>query len=244
MREPSALLLAAGRATRLGELRERHAKACVPVAGVHPLAFLLGALREAGVRRFLVNLHWRAEEVRREAEAAAGGAALDFLEEPELLGTGGTLAAAARRLGASPDLVVNAKFFGDLPWRRILAAPPGTLVLHPPSDLRAFGGFLHDGRRIHGLLPRAEAGEAQRPDAAVYTGVARPAPAWLAFLEKASTPACLVRDGVLPALAAGRAAPVLLHRGLWHEISTPERVAAAAAVVERLRAQGRPPEPA
>ena len=45
----TALLLAAGLATRLGALRESHAKACVPVDGLHPLGFLLESMQEAGI---------------------------------------------------------------------------------------------------------------------------------------------------------------------------------------------------
>jgi len=231
----SALLLAAGLATRLGALREAHAKACLPVAGTTPLAFLIRRLAAAGVREIWVNLHWQGAEVRAEAERAAPpGVALHFLEEPRLLGTGGTLLeVTAARGGRPPELVLNAKILVDLDLAAVLASPPGTLVLYPPASLEVFGGFRHAGGRARGLRPKGP--PAREAGTAVYTGVCRPHPAWLETLRaaRAARPGealCLVRDGLLPALAAGRARPpVLLHHGHWWELSTPERLAAARA---------------
>ena len=81
----TALLLAAGKATRLGALRNQYAKACVPVAGTTPLRFAIERLAQAGVTRVIVNLHWQAEQVRAEASAAVpSGIQLDFLEEDVL----------------------------------------------------------------------------------------------------------------------------------------------------------------
>lgn len=221
-----ALVLAAGQATRLGPLRERWAKACLPVAGVSPLQFLLPRLAAAGVGRAWVNLHYRPEQVRRAAlDCAPAGLELRFLEEPELLGTGGTLAAVAAAEGRLPDLVVNAKIYTDLDFSQVLDDPRPTLVLHPPSPLEVFGGLEHAGGRVTGLRPRGPA----RPGAAVYTGIARPDPAWLAELERAEPAGglrCLVRDGLRPALARGQAPRARLHLGWWQEISSPERVEA------------------
>ncbi|RMH01619.1 MAG: hypothetical protein D6702_10990 [Planctomycetota bacterium] len=230
----TALLLAAGLATRLGSLRRRWAKACVPVAGTSPLAFLLPRLAAAGVDRVWINLHHRPEQVRAQARAAAPpGLELRFLEEKHLLGTGGTLAAVAEADGALPDLVVNAKVFTDFPFGSLLADPEPALVLHPASPLREFGGLRHARGRIVGLAGRDE----DPARAAVYTGIARPDPAWLPHLT-AARPAgglrCLVRHGLLPALAAGRRPRAVLHAGWWREISTPERLARARAEMAGL----------
>ena len=72
----TALLLAAGKATRLGALRNQYAKACVPVAGTTPLRFAIERLAQAGVTRVIVNLHWQAEQVRAAGRAAVPRSAL------------------------------------------------------------------------------------------------------------------------------------------------------------------------
>ena len=56
----TALVFAAGKATRLEGLREQYAKACVPVGDTTPLQHILPCLHQAGVTRAWVNLHWQA----------------------------------------------------------------------------------------------------------------------------------------------------------------------------------------
>lgn len=225
----AALLLAGGRATRLGALSERWAKACVPVGGTNALRFLLPRLLAAGHAPIWINLHHHAEQVRAEARAAAPGADLRFYDEPVLLGTGGTLLAVAQAHGALPRLILNAKVFTDFDFSRLHGEPPGTLVLHPASPLGEFGGLRFDGSlALRGLAERGAAAA----DAAPFTGIALPHAAWLDGLAAAraarpEAPLCNVRDGLLPALAAGVPHHALLHSGSWCEISTPERLAAA-----------------
>ncbi len=241
-----ALLLAAGRATRLQGLREHYAKACVPVGDTTPLAHLLPRVLAGGWAPVWLNLHHHGEQVRDAALAlaAACGAAdrLRFLEEPELLGTGGTLRAVTEAGGALPTLVANVKVLTDFDLGLLAGAAPGTVVLHAGSPLATFGGFRYDpeARLVLGLQPRdvpIPEGEAAAP----YTGFCRPHPAWLDHLRQsdAALP-CLVRQGLLPALADGIPAPVLLHDGLWHEVSTPDRLEAAARAQRKLATKSVP----
>lgn len=223
----TALVLAAGKATRLAGIREHYAKACVPVAGTTPMAFLLQALHEAGVQRAVVNLHYRPDQVEAAARASAPqGLELEFFREPRLLGTGGTLLAVAEEQGL-PDLIANAKIFTDLEFRRTLGMPRPAVVLHPASDLSEFGGLTFRDGRVTGLRPRA--GKVREPRAAVFTGICRPSEKWLPLLRRARAEApeealCLLRHGLLPGLKDGVGVHAMLHSGSWHEISTPERL--------------------
>ena len=247
----SALLLAAGKATRLKELREQYAKACVPVGSTTPLRFLMQQLAAADVREIWVNLHWKAEQVREQAlQAAEVGVEVRFLEEPQLLGTGGTLLECYRQRGLMPDLVANAKQFGDVDFAALLQQPAGSLVLHTQSALAEFGGLHFDeDRRISGLYPKTEAAKLnpESPTScyadphnnpggtAVYTGICRPDAAWITHLEKARGQdpdgvLCMIRHGMLPAMADGSTARAWLHHGQWCEVSTPERVQAAERI--------------
>lgn len=224
MSSPSALCLAAGLATRLVGYREDYAKACVPVGGTTPLAWMLAWLHRAGVVTAVVNLHHHADQVREHALAAKPpGMELRFLEEPVLLGTGGTLCAATELLGAPPHLLANAKLFTDLPAERVLASNPGTFWLHPPSDLPEFGGLRHDGAFVTGLHPRSAP---TATEAAVFMGISRPARSLVDRLAKApqEEPRCLIRDGLLPLLKRGAAFPAALWDRQWLEVSTPERL--------------------
>jgi NDP-sugar pyrophosphorylase family protein len=231
----SALLLAAGKATRLEGLRDQYAKACVPVGNTTPLRFMMERLADFGVTEIWVNLHWRAEQVREHAlQSAKQGVEVRFLEEPQLLGTGGTLLECYRQRGLMPDLVANAKQFGDVDFGALLQQPAATFALHPPSPLAEFGGLRYDANSmITGLLPKSAATPQDSEQVAVYTGICRPAQAWLPYLENArgqnpDDVLCLLRHGALPAMADGIQARAWLHHGEWCEVSTPERVQAVA----------------
>jgi len=235
----SALILAAGKATRLAGLRDLYAKANVPVGPTTPLRFLLDAF---GTRfsDIWINLHFKGDQVRGQAEDyVANGVRLHFLQEPELLGTGGTLLAMMAQSRTLPDAIVNAKMFTDYPFHNLCCATPGTLVLHPPSDLHAFGGLTYDAACcIQGLLAKDES-HPPKVSAAVFTGICKPSLTWVAELEIARQKdpqgvLCLIRHGLLPALkkAPGHAI-AQLHTGRWCEISTPQRVVEAAEQLSR-----------
>ena len=225
-----ALLLAAGLATRLGSLREKHAKACLPVCGTTPLAAILHGIHEAGITRAWVNLHWHAEEVRAIARAyAPQGLEVNFIHEPELLGTGGTLLEVARREGILPSLVANAKFMTDFSYSRLDPERPA-MVVHPSSSLKVFGGLEWDGKsRVVGVRAAGKTRKLEEP-AAVYMGICVPDPAWLPHLEFANDSGrlpCLIRDGLLPALQSGPGPLAMIHSGKWLELSTPDRLSLA-----------------
>jgi NDP-sugar pyrophosphorylase family protein len=245
----SALLLAAGKATRLLDIRDQFAKACVPISGTSPLEFLIRRLHFHGVRELWINLHWQKEQVQARAQLhAPSGMQLHFLEENSLLGTGGTLLRCKQMRGEIPDLVLNAKMFTDLDFSQLLASPPGTLALHPKSNLREFGGLKYDDQRnVTGLFPLAEARALASEktfstagiQAAVYTGIARPHPEWMRHLEdcmadQSQAPHCLLRHGVFPAMAAGVPCKAFFHAGWWCEISTPERIQEAEALLNSM----------
>lgn len=231
-----ALILAAGKATRLEGIRDQFAKANVPVGNTTPLRFMLERLALAGVTDAWVNLHYLATQVREEAQRwAPAGLQLHFLEEPQLLGTGGTLLEMVKRCDHLPNIVVNAKMFTDFDFElltKLAVDEPGSfLVLHPPTKLADFGGLAFDAvKHITGLHPRSGKAPPLPAGAAVFTGIARPDAAWLPFLQQAAAtcqgaPVCSIRHGLLPALAAQKSsAQALLHMGYWKEISTPQRV--------------------
>jgi NDP-sugar pyrophosphorylase family protein len=230
----TALILAAGKATRLTNIRDQHAKANVPVADTTPLRFALESLRRANVNRVWINTHYKAEQVRQQALHYGSDLELNFLHESKLLGTGGTLLEVCQRDFTIPDVILNAKVFGDFNLASLIDEPAGSLMLHPKTDATLFGGLTYSpNMSINGLSAKGE----QLPndsECAVFTGICTPHPLWVEHLQRnrKSHPdalLCLIRHGLIPALGQtpGHARAVL-HRGDWCEISTPQRVQAAA----------------
>lgn len=86
-----ALLLAAGKATRLGSLSRVSPKCLHEVGGVALLDRLASQLIDAGVEEFLVNTHHLADQVFDHVSAASWGERATVTYEESLLGTLGTL---------------------------------------------------------------------------------------------------------------------------------------------------------
>jgi NDP-sugar pyrophosphorylase family protein len=90
-----ALVLAGGKAERLGAAAAGKPKALVPIAGRPLAAYQIGLLRRAGVTRVIVSCAAGAE---REFEETLSGLGVDLrlVGEPEPLGRGGGLRFAAQ----------------------------------------------------------------------------------------------------------------------------------------------------
>ncbi len=137
-----AILLAGGKAERLGEAAGGRPKALVPVAGRPLAAYQVAALAAAGVGRVIVSC---AAGVEEEFEQALGGAgpAIVPVGEPEPLGRGGGLRFAAAKRGEKGDVfALNADELVDLDFAALLtrhreSGSAATIaVARPPS---AFG---------------------------------------------------------------------------------------------------------
>ena len=116
-----ALLLAGGKAERLGEAAQGLPKPLVPVAG-YPLAeYAVARLVDAGVTRVIVAC--RAGDENAFVEALSGlGAEIEAVGEVEPLGRGGGLRlAASRRQEAGPVLALNGDELLDVGFSKLLA---------------------------------------------------------------------------------------------------------------------------
>jgi mannose-1-phosphate guanylyltransferase len=88
-----AFLLAAGLGTRLRPITDHTPKCMLEIGGRPLLDLWLAELDRAGVTEVLVNLHHLAGVVPAHLAARSGPPAVRLFDEPELLGSAGTLAA-------------------------------------------------------------------------------------------------------------------------------------------------------
>ena len=105
---PPALVLAAGLGTRLRPLTDRVPKCLVPIGGTPLLRYWHERFLRDGIPRALINVHAHAEQVRAFVAALTqeGPVHWSVFEEPELLGSAGTLRATLDRLEDGPDFLV------------------------------------------------------------------------------------------------------------------------------------------
>ena len=235
-----AIVLCAGHGTRLAPLTADTPKPLLPLLNVPLLHHALARLAAAGVERVALNAHHLADQVAAFARARPPGPALPALDvrvEPLLLGTGGALANLRDWLLPEPVLVLAGDIVADfdlaaLAARHRATGAEATMALTAAADPAAFGAVEVDRA---GLLADIVGGLGRRGERALVNASAHVlAPAFLARLPEG--PSCLVRQGYLPALAAGARCAGWLHAGAWAELGSPAALLAAQrdALARRL----------
>ena len=155
-----AIILAGGKGTRLRPLTLARPKPVVPLANRPFLAYQLEALRDAGIRKVVLSLSYRPDDVQAAIRGSCPrGISLDYTVEKEPLGTGGAVRFAAT--GREETLVVlNGDVLSTIDLRAVLAhhaakRARATIVLTPVEDPTAYGlvQLARDGR-VQGFLEK------------------------------------------------------------------------------------------
>ncbi|MBF0153034.1 MAG: nucleotidyltransferase family protein [Magnetococcales bacterium] len=216
-----AVILAAGRGTRLRIYTDRMPKPLVPVCGRPVIEYTLLQLAALGIRQVVINAWHLADMlIAHIGDGSAWRLAVTWSREESLMETGGGLRLALPLLGDEPVLVIN----GDILWRLDL------LPLLAGFDPARMDGLLAlvdnppDGEGDFSLAPegrlRRDRGGAT---ALTYAGIQvihpqalRPYPLEPFSLNR------LYDDS----MQAGRLFGLHL-QGAWADIGTPERLARA-----------------
>jgi dTDP-glucose pyrophosphorylase len=112
-----AVIMAGGQGTRLRPLTESTPKALLTVGGKPLVEILIERLRQSGVTSMLIAVHHKADMIRdRLGDGSRLGVTLEYVEEPEPLGTMGALPLMRERLD-HPFFVVNADILTKCDFR-------------------------------------------------------------------------------------------------------------------------------
>src|SRR5690606_10130703 len=145
----TAMILAAGLGLRMRPLTDDRPKPLVEIAGRPLIDHALDRLAAVGVRRVVVNLHWKGEMLRAHLAARRAPEILFSDESDRLLETGGGVKRALPQLGAAPFYVVNGDAFwldgaqdalGRLARRFAEASTDALLLLHPTVGAIGYTG--------------------------------------------------------------------------------------------------------
>jgi MurNAc alpha-1-phosphate uridylyltransferase len=229
----SAMVLAAGLATRMRPLTNTTAKPLLLLGGRTLLDHALDHLVDAGVRNVAVNTHWQADAVAAHLRQRPSPPSTVLLREEHLLETGGGVRAALAVLGADPFYVVN----GDAFWlngptsalRRLAAvfdaSVDGVLLVQRTSHVHADVGFGDFALDKWGNLRRRKEREVVPY---IYAGVQLIHPRLLVDMPDGAFSMNRAWD---IALQAGRLRAVV-HDGMWFHLSTPPDLAEAEQILE------------
>jgi NDP-sugar pyrophosphorylase family protein len=228
-------VLAAGFGTRFRPATLETPKPLLPLAGRPILFRLFDHLLAEGAERFVVNAHHLAGALRGAVGEEYGGVPVAWSFEEEILGTAGGIRCAAER-GLLGDLfvVANGDLFTTLPLGRLLHArqEPGVVSAlavirneRPEVDTPLWadpGGRLI---AVGGAKPREDA-----TGPWLFTGIQA---ARAALVERIPTGFSeLARHVLLSSVERRDGAFALVpyrtpEDGLWFDLGTPERLAAA-----------------
>ena len=117
-----ALLLAAGLGTRLRPLTDTTPKCLVPIKGKPLLDVWCEALLAAGVKKLLINLHYKSEQVQQHLESSKFCELVETIYEPSLLGTGGTLLANRKFFENQDGILLHADNYCEANISELISA--------------------------------------------------------------------------------------------------------------------------
>jgi NDP-sugar pyrophosphorylase family protein len=229
-----AIILAGGKAERLGDAAEGRPKSLVPIAGQPLAAYQVGRLAREGVDRVIVSCAAGQGELFTSALTGLGPE-IACAEEPERLGRGGGIKFAARERREAGDVfalngdeLVDVDFGALLARHRETGAAATVTVARPASpfgvvelgDEDVITGFREGGRIPYwvncGIYVLSDEAIARFPDRGDHEST------------------------TFPELAAEGRLRAYRHEGLWLTVNTPKELRVAqehiAAHPEWLRA--------
>ncbi len=227
-----AVLLAAGRGTRMRELTADAPKPMIAVRGKPILQHIISGLQAAGVGEFLIVVGYRAEVVREFfGDGSQFGVRVDYATQVVQDGTG-------RVVDLAREFVCEASFI--LSYGDILADPANYLPLvRLPNDTEAIvtvkrsddvsqGGavFVNERFELIDLREKPKPGEPTSPwyNAGIYAF--RPSIFdWTAKLERSARGEYELTDAIRNLAHAGRKVQALELTGEWADVRDPEILA-------------------
>jgi mannose-1-phosphate guanylyltransferase len=219
-----AVVLVGGEGTRLRPLTYTTPKPMLPIANRPFLEHQVEHLRSHGVDRIVLACGYKPDAIR-----AHFGDELEYVVEPEPLGTGGAIAFAAREAGIDETFVAcNGDVLTDLDLTALVAfhrdrGASMTIALHPVDDPSRYGVVATDADgAVTAFIEKPPPGSTSVRTINAGTYVAEPRVLDLVPPGRAVS----IEYDVFPRLV-GEGLHALSDEGAWRDIGTPESYLAA-----------------
>lgn len=237
-----AVILAAGRGTRLGTLTAETPKPLLEVGGRPLLLATIEALAAAGISNVIIVIGHLGDRIVQALDPApTPGLRHAFVRQERLEGTARALALARPLLAPGPFLVT----WGDIliapsNYRRLLAAAPaadGALLVNAVDDPAAGAAvYVDDALSITRIVEKPPPGTSTTPwnnaGPAVLGDWIWPA---IEALEPSPRGEFELPRAVAAAIESGIRLVAIPVEGPWFDIGTPESLAAARRYAEAAR---------
>ena len=232
MKIDKAVILAAGRGTRMRELTAELPKPMIEVRGKPVLQHIIEGLRDAGLRQFLIVVGYRADSVRNFFSDGSGyNISIQYTTQTVQDGTG-------RVVDLSQDFVVECPFilsYGDIlvdpaNYKRIANLPENmeAIVTVTRGEDVSKGGavFVNDQMELVDLREKAKPGEPTSPwyNAGIYAF--RPSIfEFTAKLKPSPRGEYELTDAIRDLAQSGKKVKALELTGEWADVRDPEVLA-------------------
>ncbi len=221
-----AMILAAGRGERMRPLTDHCPKALLRIGDKPLILMIISALQRAGIRDLVINLAHLGEQIAATlGDGAALGVHIEYSREttgePTTLETAGGIAYALPLLGSAPFIAVNADVYSDYDFS-VLCRAAGQLT--PAAALAHLVLVGNPPQHRHGDFG-LESGRVLA-DAAVqhtFSGIGAYHPALFAGVKRGDR--ARLADLLIAAMQGGQVSGEL-YPGQWHDVGTPQRLAA------------------
>lgn len=221
-----AMILAAGRGERMRPLTDHTPKALLRIGDKPLIIIIISALARAGIRDLVINLAHLGQQIAGTlGDGAALGVRIAYSWETAgattTLETAGGIAWALPLLGDAPFIAVNADVCSDYDFSVLQAAAGRLSAAGPLAHL-----VLVDNPPQH---PRGDFGlaagqvQAEAANRHTFSGIGAYHPALFAGVNRGER--ARLADVLINAMQRGQVTGEL-YRGQWHDVGTPERLAA------------------
>ncbi|MEO8540907.1 MAG: nucleotidyltransferase family protein [bacterium] len=234
-----AVLLAAGRGSRLGSLTHAFPKPLLAVGGITILARILEGVAAAGITRVAIVTGHEAEQLERAiGDGNHWGVAIEYVRQPNLAGTAKALLLTKHLLDDEPflmgwgDIVVDAGNYRSVAH----AFEAGTIVLGVNEVVDPFAGgavYVDEAWNVERLVEKPAPGTSMTHWNNAGLMILPPS-VWthVEALEPSSRGEYELPQAVAAAVASGTKAKAVPIEGPWFDIGTVESLQAARAYFE------------
>ena len=227
-----AVVLAAGRGTRMRELTAEVPKPMIEVRGKPVLQHIMEGLRDAGIRQFLVVVGYRADAVRNFfGDGSRHNIAIQYATQTVQDGTGRVVDLARDFVGDFPFILSYGDILVDLVnYKRVADLPDNVdavITVTRGEDVSKGGAvFVNERMELVDLREKAKPGQATSPwyNAGIYAF--RPSIFdFTAKLKPSPRGEYELTDAIRDLAQSGRKVQALELTGGWADVRDPEILA-------------------
>lgn len=227
-----AVVLAAGRGTRMRELTFSMPKPMVEVSGKPILSYILEGLRDAGVRKILIVIGYRKEVVIDYFEDGSElGVEIAYVEQIRQDGTGKVVELARDFCGADPFILSYGDILVDASSYRLLTRPGDADIIitvrHTEDASKGGAVYVNEKFEVTDLREKQRLEEATTCwyNAGVYTFKSTIFP-YVVQLEKSPRGEYELTDAIRAMARDGKKVKAVEIKGYWADVRDPEVLSA------------------